>query len=626
MDMKTDPISAGERLIPLAALRPSPRNARKTGGASVKQLARSISRVGLLQNLTVTESGDGEHYAVEAGKRRLKALQLLVRRRKLSATHEVRCLVVPDSAALTASLTENTQREAMHPADEFEAFRALVEEGRPIEDIAADFGVTPLAVQRRLKLANVSPRLLADYRKELVTLEQLMALAVTDDHAAQEAAFYQAPEWQRDPQTLREHLTCEDVDAARDAVARFVGFDAYVEAGGGYRRDLFADAGQGVYLTDRALLDRLASIKLKPIAAEIEAEGWVWIEVVPRATPSELYAFQRLPSRRRKPTVKEARQIAKLHKRIEQIAERLNAEDGIEDAEARALDEEREQLDAELAAIQQSLVIYSQKAKANAGVVLTVEGQGRTAVHRGLLREADAKKAQAAENGGDGEAVRTDDPKPNAEGNPSVSEKLARQLSAHRTAALQAELSRQPGVALIAVVQRLALQTLYEADAVAAPLKIDARPQTPLERHAPDFARWPAGAVLAEARHAWQDRLPDEPERLFGALRELEQDQLLSLLALCAACCIDAVSPRETDTMANPLAEALDLDMTQWWKAKADGYFGQLPKARIFEAIKDFAPEYVNQLKLYKRPELAARAEELAAGRNWLPAMLRRAA
>jgi len=66
-------------------------------------------------------------------------------------------------SALALSLTENIQREAMHPADQFEALAALVAEGRPIEDIAADFSVTPLVVQRRLKLANVSPRLMADY-------------------------------------------------------------------------------------------------------------------------------------------------------------------------------------------------------------------------------------------------------------------------------------------------------------------------------------------------------------------------------------------------------------------------------------------------------------------------------
>jgi ParB family chromosome partitioning protein len=105
----------------------------------------------------------------------------------------VPCLLVADGTARTASLTENVQREAMHPADQFEAFAALVAEGRPIEDIAADFGVSPLVVQRRLKLANVSPRLMADYRAGAVTLDQLMALAITDDHAAQEAAFYGAP-------------------------------------------------------------------------------------------------------------------------------------------------------------------------------------------------------------------------------------------------------------------------------------------------------------------------------------------------------------------------------------------------------------------------------------------------
>jgi ParB family chromosome partitioning protein len=139
----------------------------------------------------------------------------------------VPCLLVADGTARTASLTENVQREAMHPADQFEAFAALVAEGRPIEDIAADFSVTPLVVQRRLKLANVSPRLLADYRAEAVTLDQLMALAITDDHAAQEAAFYDAPTWQRSPSQLRDRLTEREIDAYRHPLVRFVGLDTY---------------------------------------------------------------------------------------------------------------------------------------------------------------------------------------------------------------------------------------------------------------------------------------------------------------------------------------------------------------------------------------------------------------
>jgi ParB family chromosome partitioning protein len=87
------------------------------------------------------------------------------------------------------SLSENVQREAMTPVDELFAWKLLVAEGRSLEDIAADFGVTPLVVKRRLRLANVSPRLLADYQQGAVSLEQLMALAITDDHGAQEAAL-----------------------------------------------------------------------------------------------------------------------------------------------------------------------------------------------------------------------------------------------------------------------------------------------------------------------------------------------------------------------------------------------------------------------------------------------------
>ncbi len=111
MDMKAT--TGQELLIPLTALRPSRRNVRKSGGTPIRQLARSIERVQLLHNLVVTDSGDGKHYDVEAGKRRLKALQLLAKRKRLPKNHAVRCLLVPDEAALTASLTENTQREAM---------------------------------------------------------------------------------------------------------------------------------------------------------------------------------------------------------------------------------------------------------------------------------------------------------------------------------------------------------------------------------------------------------------------------------------------------------------------------------------------------------------------------------
>ena len=124
-------------LVPLSrlVLRPTGRNVRKTPRMSIPELAASIQRVGLLQNLIVIAAADGEHYEVVAGGRRLAALKLLAKKHRIPKEWEVPCLLVADGTARTASLTENVQREAMHPADQFEAFAALVAEGRPIEDI-----------------------------------------------------------------------------------------------------------------------------------------------------------------------------------------------------------------------------------------------------------------------------------------------------------------------------------------------------------------------------------------------------------------------------------------------------------------------------------------------------------
>jgi len=312
-------------LVPLSrlVLRPTGRNVRKTPRMSIPELAASIQRVGLLQNLIVI-AADGEHYEVVAGGRRLAALKLLAKKHRISKEWEVPCLLVADGTARTASLTENVQREAMHPADQFEAFAALVAEGRPIEDIAADFSVTPLVVQRRLKLANVSPRLMADYRADAVTLDQLMALAITDDHAAQEAAFYDAPTWQRQPSALRDRLTEQEIDAYRHPLVRFVGLDTYEAAGGGARRDLFAEGDAGVYLTDTALLDRLAQDRLAGIAAEVKAEGWAWVDATPGVTHADLHAFQRAPRERREPTKREAQRIEKLQAKVQAIGEALD--------------------------------------------------------------------------------------------------------------------------------------------------------------------------------------------------------------------------------------------------------------------------------------------------------------
>jgi ParB family chromosome partitioning protein len=172
--------------IPLVQLVPSPDNVRKTK-TGIEGLAASIAAHGLLQNLAVRPV-NGKGFEVLAGGRRLAALQLLAKQKKIAGDFPVPCDVREDSAATEISLAENEMREQMHPADQFEAFKKLADEGKGPEEIAARFGTTPRIVEQRLKLAVVSPKLIAAYRSEEMTLDCLMAFTVSDDHKAQEKA------------------------------------------------------------------------------------------------------------------------------------------------------------------------------------------------------------------------------------------------------------------------------------------------------------------------------------------------------------------------------------------------------------------------------------------------------
>ena len=95
----------------------------------------------------------------------------------------------PTALAEEDSLAENVQRVALHPLDQFRAFQTLREKGLSEEEIAAAFFVHPTVVKQRLRLAAVSQKLLDVYAEDGMTLEQLMAFTVTDDHARQEQVW-----------------------------------------------------------------------------------------------------------------------------------------------------------------------------------------------------------------------------------------------------------------------------------------------------------------------------------------------------------------------------------------------------------------------------------------------------
>jgi ParB family chromosome partitioning protein len=125
--------------IPLTQLVPSAQNVRKTGAKDgIEALAASIAAHSLLQNLQVRPAKGG-HYEVVAGGRRLAALKLLAKQKQIAADYPVPCRALDGEDATEISLAENEMRLPMHPADQFDAFKKLADDGKGAEEIAARF-------------------------------------------------------------------------------------------------------------------------------------------------------------------------------------------------------------------------------------------------------------------------------------------------------------------------------------------------------------------------------------------------------------------------------------------------------------------------------------------------------
>jgi len=146
------------RDIPFNKLVLSQSNVRRVkAGVAIEELAEDIARRTLLQSLTVRpvldESGaETGMYEVPAGGRRYRALELLVKQKRLARTAPIPCIVRTDGLPEEDSLAENVQRAPLSPVDQFRAFLALREKGQCEEDIAAAFFVSVNVVRQRLRL------------------------------------------------------------------------------------------------------------------------------------------------------------------------------------------------------------------------------------------------------------------------------------------------------------------------------------------------------------------------------------------------------------------------------------------------------------------------------------------
>ena len=642
-------VLSSSRDIPFNKLVLSQSNVRRIkAGVSIDELAEDIARRTLLQSITVRPVRDAEGvetgmFEVPAGGRRFRALELLVKQKRLAKTAPVPCVVREDGIPEEDSLAENVQRAPLHPLDQFRAFLALREKGQSEEDIAAAFFVAVSVVKLRLRLASVSPKLLDVYADDGMTLDQLMAFTVNGDHERQEQVFERLSQsYSKEPHIIRRMLT-EGAVRASDKRAQFVGLDAYTEAGGVILRDLF-QGDDGGWLQDVGLLDMLVAEKLREQSEAIRAEGWKWIDVAPDFAYGHTYGLRQLRGEQIPLTDDE-----------QATRDALQAEmDGLEEtyAEAEELPDEVDQrlgeIETALAAFDDRPQAFDPEEAARAGAFVSIDGSGALRIERGYVRpedelpiapETDAETDPAAEpmiaarTEHDGTSVVAGTEPPAAEpeeddGIKPIPDRLMTELTAHRTLALRHALGESPDIAFVAALHALCLKVFYRY-AQDTCLELDLK-SAGFGAQAPGLAD-SALAVAFDARHqAWVSALPKEPADLWDGLVAFDGDSRQALFAHCVSLSVNAVyeaynrKPRAL-AHADRIAQAVDLDMVAaGWTPTIDTYFGRVTKARILAAVREAKGARAgDRIEHLKKGEMAEQAETLLAGSGWLPEPLR---
>ena len=168
-------VSNEYRSLPLAQLQESPTNPRRRfDERALQELAASFITQGVLQPLLVRTIDDGK-YEVVAGARRFRAAQLATLKEV-----PVRVVDMSDSECVIAQLTENIQREGVHPYEEALAFDALLRLESPRYDIAMvaqKAGKSPAFVAQRQRLVELVPSIAEAFLQDQIGVGHALEIA-----------------------------------------------------------------------------------------------------------------------------------------------------------------------------------------------------------------------------------------------------------------------------------------------------------------------------------------------------------------------------------------------------------------------------------------------------------------
>jgi ParB family transcriptional regulator, chromosome partitioning protein len=609
------------RTIPLNKLVPSPRNVRRSVDEQADlQLKSDIEARGLLQNLVVTAAKPRGRFAVEAGGRRLKALQSLAEEGKLPKTHEVCCLVIEGgpAEAQEASLAENFQRSSMNPADECVAFQQLIEQGSEVEGIARRFGLTVRFVEGRLRLASLAPVVFEALGAGEISLDVAKAYAATPDQERQAYVFEQMSRGYgaAHPDSIRRMMT-RATASATDRRARFVGEESYVAAGGRIERDLFADDAATRWL-DIAILERLACEKMEALAAETAAEaglGWVRPTLDSWLGGAQTEGLRRVPIVTPPLTDEESASVDALEGEIEDLA--LSLEDEEAGEEARDLAEAKiRELGDRIDAILNKPPVIDDELKPRVGAFLMLDELGRARLDGGLYAEVTADGEGAApDTESDGRPSEQSDKPGRAAG---LSQRLVDELAMQRRDILAVHIAADPGLALdLAIFLMIDREAGYSSEKSGSSL-VAMPPSNPVF----DFKTPDAAATIArtEATEALDRNWIEGKTRAerFDAFRGLPEEARAAWLGHAVARTLEAslnLAGQRHCGFHDHLGQLLGIDVARWWRPTGTNYFDRVPKSVTLAALAEIGgPALAGRYASAKKAELAQSCERIFSG------------
>ena len=167
--MEVPPEDSAYRMLPLHRVEPNPEQPRQDfDQEELEALAESIRQHGIIQPLTVRETGEG-YYQIIAGERRWRAA-------RMAELTEVPAIVIEadDKKAMELALIENLQRQDLNSVEEALGYQSLINEfGLTQEEAAARVGKSRPAVANALRLLSLDEKV----------LEMLRTGAITAGHA-----------------------------------------------------------------------------------------------------------------------------------------------------------------------------------------------------------------------------------------------------------------------------------------------------------------------------------------------------------------------------------------------------------------------------------------------------------